>query len=65
LIVMDLVGRIHRSGRSRPCRTREAPVRPLEADVTGATTLRLVVTDYDGSKNSDHADRADARITCA
>jgi alpha-galactosidase len=45
--------------------TAADPARPLEADVTGATTLRLVVTDYDGSKNSDPADWADARITCA
>jgi alpha-galactosidase len=44
--------------------TWQDDARPVEADVTGATTLRLVVTDYDGSKNSDHADWGDARITC-
>jgi alpha-galactosidase len=38
--------------------------RAIDADVSGATTLRLVVTDYDGSKNSDHADWGDARIVC-
>jgi alpha-galactosidase len=36
----------------------------LEADVGGATTLRLVVTDAGDGKNSDHADWADARLTC-
>jgi alpha-galactosidase len=38
--------------------------RAVDADVTGASTLRLVVGNYDGSKDSDHADRGDARITC-
>jgi alpha-galactosidase len=36
----------------------------LVADVSGATTLRLVVTDAGDGKNSDHADWADARVTC-
>jgi alpha-galactosidase len=44
--------------------TAAMPARPLAADITGATTLRLVVTDAGDGKNSDHADWADARVTC-
>jgi alpha-galactosidase len=36
----------------------------LTADVTGATFLRLVVTDGGDGNDSDHADWADARLTC-
>jgi len=39
--------------------------RTLTADVTGATTLRLVVTDAGDGTNSDHADWAGAQLTCA
>jgi alpha-galactosidase len=39
--------------------------RTLTADVTGATTLRLVVTDAGDGTNSDHADWAAAQLTCA
>jgi alpha-galactosidase len=44
-----------------------ADAAPLEltADVSDATSLRLVVTDAGDGKNSDHADWADARLTCA
>jgi alpha-galactosidase len=45
--------------------TAESPAKALEADVTGATSLRLVVTDAGDGKDSDHADWADARLTCA
>ncbi|MGC9669045.1 NPCBM/NEW2 domain-containing protein [Planosporangium sp. 12N6] len=38
---------------------------PLSADVTGATVVRLVVTDGGDGINSDHADWADAKIACA
>jgi len=37
----------------------------LTADVTGGTTLRLVATDASDGINSDHADWANARVTCA
>jgi alpha-galactosidase len=41
------------------------PARTLAADLTGATLLRLVVTDAGNGNNSDHADWADPRLTCA
>jgi hypothetical protein len=37
----------------------------LTADITGATQLRLVVTDAGDGINNDHADWADAKVTCA
>ncbi|MFE7131797.1 NPCBM/NEW2 domain-containing protein [Streptomyces sp. NPDC057638] len=37
---------------------------PITADVTGARTVRLVVTDGGDGIDSDHADWADPRITC-
>jgi alpha-galactosidase len=42
-----------------------SPTQTLTADVTGATTLRLVVTTAGDGTNSDHADWADAQVTCA
>jgi alpha-galactosidase len=36
----------------------------LAADVTGATFVRLVVTDGGNGNNSDHSDWADAQLTC-
>jgi alpha-galactosidase len=39
--------------------------KPLTADVAGATTLQLVVTDGGDGNDSDHADWAEARITCS
>jgi alpha-galactosidase len=42
-----------------------SPTQTLTADVTGATTVRLVVTTAGDGTNSDHADWADARLTCA
>jgi alpha-galactosidase len=41
------------------------PAKTLTADLTGATLLRLVVTDAGDGTNSDHADWADPRLTCA
>jgi alpha-galactosidase len=40
------------------------PAKTLTADLTGATVLRLVVTDAGDGTNSDHADWADPRLTC-
>jgi alpha-galactosidase len=40
------------------------PARTLFADLTGATVLRLVVTDGGNGNNSDHGDWADPRLTC-
>ncbi|MFD7883490.1 NPCBM/NEW2 domain-containing protein [Streptomyces bauhiniae] len=37
---------------------------PLTADVTGARVVRLVVTDGGDGVDSDHADWADARLSC-
>jgi hypothetical protein len=44
--------------------TNAMPAQPLTADVTGAQLIRLVVTDADDGIDSDHADWADARLTC-
>ncbi|MFJ9868987.1 NPCBM/NEW2 domain-containing protein [Streptomyces sp. NPDC101165] len=40
------------------------PAQPLTADVTGAQVVRLVVTDGGDGIDSDHADWADARLSC-
>ena len=40
------------------------PAEPLTADVTGAQVVRLVVTDGGDGIDSDHADWANARLTC-
>ncbi|HEU4425387.1 MAG TPA: NPCBM/NEW2 domain-containing protein [Pilimelia sp.] len=45
--------------------TTTMPAAPLTADITGATVVRLVVTDAGDGINSDHADWADLKITCA
>jgi alpha-galactosidase len=39
--------------------------RPLHADLTGAQIVQLVVTDGGDGNDSDHADWADAAITCS
>ncbi|MEU1409376.1 NPCBM/NEW2 domain-containing protein [Streptomyces sp. NPDC005728] len=44
--------------------TNAQPAQPLTADVTGAQVVRLVVTDGGDGIDSDHADWADARLTC-
>lgn len=44
--------------------TNALPAQPLSADVTGAQVVRLVVTDGGNGIDSDHADWADARLTC-
>jgi len=41
------------------------PAAPLTADVTGVRVLTLRSTDGGDGKNFDHADWADARLTCA
>jgi hypothetical protein len=38
---------------------------PVDVDVTGARTLRLVVGDGGNGVGKDHADWADARVTCS
>ncbi|MBL1082784.1 NPCBM/NEW2 domain-containing protein [Streptomyces actinomycinicus] len=40
------------------------PAQRVTADVTGAQVVRLVVTDGGDGVDSDHADWADARLTC-
>ncbi|MFF9405388.1 NPCBM/NEW2 domain-containing protein [Streptomyces anandii] len=44
--------------------TNAMPARSLTADVTGAQVVRLVVTDGGDGIDSDHADWADARLSC-
>ncbi|MFD8419409.1 NPCBM/NEW2 domain-containing protein [Streptomyces sp. NPDC059466] len=44
--------------------TNTMPAQPLSADVSGAQVVRLVVTDGGDGIDSDHADWADARLTC-
>ncbi|MEU5531819.1 NPCBM/NEW2 domain-containing protein [Streptomyces sp. NPDC020362] len=44
--------------------TNAQPAQPLTADVTGAQVVRLVVTDGGDGIDSDHADWADARLSC-
>ncbi|MEU0333424.1 NPCBM/NEW2 domain-containing protein [Streptomyces sp. NPDC006193] len=44
--------------------TNAMPARRITADVTGARVVRLVVTDGGDGIDSDHADWADARLTC-
>jgi alpha-galactosidase len=39
--------------------------KPLQADVTGAQQVQLVVTDGGDGNDSDHADWADAKVTCS
>jgi alpha-galactosidase len=43
--------------------TADGP-RHLTADLTGATFVRLVVTDGGNGNDSDHADWAGPRLTC-
>jgi alpha-galactosidase len=45
--------------------TATDPARTLTADVSGASFLRLVVTEGPDGKNYDHADWADAQVTCS
>ena len=44
--------------------TNAMPAQPVTADVTGAQVVRLVVTDGGDGIDSDHADWADAQLTC-
>ncbi|MEU0781921.1 NPCBM/NEW2 domain-containing protein [Streptomyces sp. NPDC006173] len=44
--------------------TNAMPARPLTANVTGAQVVRLVVTDGGDGIDSDHADWADAQLSC-
>ncbi|MFF0464686.1 NPCBM/NEW2 domain-containing protein [Streptomyces mexicanus] len=44
--------------------TNAMPAQPVTADVTGAQVVRLVVTDGGDGTDSDHADWANARLTC-
>ncbi|MFF9144922.1 NPCBM/NEW2 domain-containing protein [Streptomyces sp. NPDC014861] len=55
----------HRLAASTPKMTNADAARPLTADVTGAETVRLVVTDGGDGASYDHADWADLKITCA
>jgi len=44
--------------------TNVMPAQPITADVTGAQVVRLVVTDGGDGIDSDHADWANARLSC-
>ncbi|GAA4613256.1 NPCBM/NEW2 domain-containing protein [Actinoallomurus liliacearum] len=45
--------------------TTADPAEHLTADVSGARFVRLIVTDGGNGTDSDHADWADAKVTCA
>jgi alpha-galactosidase len=45
--------------------TWQDPAKTLTADISGASFVRLVVTDAGDGNNSDHADWAAARVACA
>ncbi|MCO5992097.1 NPCBM/NEW2 domain-containing protein [Actinoallomurus rhizosphaericola] len=45
--------------------TTADPAKHLTADVSGAQFVRLIVTDGGNGVDSDHADWADAKVTCA
>lgn len=44
--------------------TNAMSAQPITADVTGAQVVHLVVTDAGDGNDSDHADWADARLSC-
>jgi hypothetical protein len=44
--------------------TNDDPAFPLQVDVTGVKRLRLVADEATNGKNYDHADWADAKVTC-
>jgi hypothetical protein len=48
-----------------PTLTGTSAALPVDVDVTGATILDLVVGDGGNGNGSDHADWADARLTCS
>ena len=45
--------------------TNDDPAFPLHVDVTGVKRLRLVADEATNGKNYDHADWADAKVTCS
>lgn len=45
--------------------TNADPAQTLSAEVSGADTVQLVVTDGGDGVDSDHADWTDARLSCA
>lgn len=47
-----------------PLLTNTDPASPVDVDLAGATTLQLRVTDGGDGNQYDHADWADARLTC-
>ncbi|MFD0071076.1 NPCBM/NEW2 domain-containing protein [Streptomyces sp. NPDC127166] len=47
-----------------PRLTGGAPATPVDVDLAGATTVQLRVTDGGDGNSYDHADWADARLTC-
>jgi beta-galactosidase GanA len=50
---------------STPTVTGASAALPIDVDVTGATVVDLVVGDAGDGNGSDHADWADARLTCS
>ncbi|MER6573296.1 NPCBM/NEW2 domain-containing protein [Streptomyces sp. NPDC001093] len=44
--------------------TNAMPAQPISADITGAQVVHLVVTDAGDGNDSDHADWADAQVSC-
>ena len=48
-----------------PVLTNDDAALPLSIDVTGVKRLRLVAHEATNGKNFDHADWADARVSCS
>lgn len=48
-----------------PVLTNDASALPISVDVTGVQRLRLVADEATNGKNFDHADWADAKLSCA
>jgi hypothetical protein len=50
---------------STPTLTGASAAVPVDVDVTGAAIVELVVGDGGDGNGSDHADWADARLSCS
>ncbi len=49
---------------NQPCSPSPSATATIDVDITGITNLRLVVTDNGDGNGNDHADWADAKLTC-
>ncbi|AOR35907.1 hypothetical protein BFF78_36930 [Streptomyces fodineus] len=51
-------------GASTGTLTNAMLAQPVSADISGAQVIRLIVTDAGDGNDSDHAEWADARVSC-